>query len=323
MLARLPFPPLLEVGQSVDGLRIKKILHESERSQVYWVESPQGAQLVMKTPSINYEGDPAYIERFAMESWIGARVQNRNVVRTVEPPHARSYLYYLTEYIAGPTLAELIKQRAPFAIPDAVELIEQIIRGVRAFHRKETLHQDLKPSNILVGSQGPVIIDFGSCRVAGVEELKAPFQRDRILGTLDYSAPEYRFGGPVGAASDQFSLGVLFYEMLTGTRPFGTGYAEAMTPRHMQRLRYISASRFNPLVPFWLDKAIEKSVSLTAGNRYSSLSEWLTDLQRPNPAWLTPREQPLLEKNPVRFWQLSAAVGWGLVLLLAFLLTRN
>src|SRR5690606_8716665 len=130
------------------------------------------------------------------------------VVRVAETARARSCLYYLTEYISGPTLAELIRQRAPFAIPDALEIIEQIIRGVRAMHRRETLHQDLKPDNIIMSKNGAVIVDFGSCAVAGLAEVKAPFARDKVLGTLEYSAPEYRSGGKPGPAADQFSLGV-------------------------------------------------------------------------------------------------------------------
>ncbi len=322
-LARLPFPPLLNPGQSLDGLCVKKILHESERSQVYWVESPQGTQLVMKTPSFNYEDDPAYIERFVMENWIGTRIQNPHVVRIVKPPFARSHLYYLTEYIPGPTLAQLIKERAPFAIPDALELIEQIIRGVRAFHRKETLHQDLKPSNILVSKRGAVIIDFGSCAVAGIEERKAPSERDQALGTLDYSAPEYRYGSKATPAADQFSIGVILYEMLTGKKPYGNDYVTALNEKSLQRLKYVSASKINPLIPLWLDRAIEKAVSISPGNRYEALSEWLTDLQRPNPLWQSPREKPLLERNPLKFWQAFAAAGWSLAAIMILLFTQK
>ncbi|HMW50440.1 MAG TPA: protein phosphatase 2C domain-containing protein, partial [Cellvibrionaceae bacterium] len=150
VLSRLPFPPFLQVGHILDGLTIKKILHESERSQVYLVHTQDGTPLVMKTPSVNYEDDPVYIERFVLESWIGARIHNAHVVRVVEPPNPRSCLYYLTEYIQGPSLTQLIKERAPFAIPDAIELVDQLIKGLRAFHRKDTLHQDLKPDNVII-----------------------------------------------------------------------------------------------------------------------------------------------------------------------------
>src|SRR5690606_13103283 len=188
-----------------------------------------------------------YIERFVKESWIGSRIQSPHVVKVVEPPVARSCLYYLTEYIQGPTLAELIRQRAPFDIPDATEIIEQVARGARAMHRKETLHQDIKPANIMVSPKGAVLVDFGSCRVGGITEVKAPFMRDTVLGTLEYSAPEYRFGGKISESSDQFALGVVLYEMLTRKKPYGDRYAAVMDVKAMQKLKYIPATHYNPL----------------------------------------------------------------------------
>lgn len=313
-LARLPFPPLLEPGHVLDGLKVQKILHESERSQVYLVHSPQGTPLVMKTPSSNYQDDPAYIERFVMESWVGSRIHCAQVVRVVEPPESRGFLYYLTEYVPGPTLGQTIKERAPLDIGDALELMEQLIKGCRAFHRKDTLHQDLKPDNIVLSGTGPVILDFGSCWVAGVAEMGEPFERDRILGTLEYSAPEYRCALGVSARSDQFSLAVILYEMLTGHKPYGEQYASTMHWKAFQKLRYQPARRHNVLIPEWLDQALEKALSIHPNHRYDALSEWLNDLQRPNPKWLSSGKQPLLERNPVRFWQCLAAVGWLLAL---------
>ncbi|HEX7762046.1 MAG TPA: protein kinase, partial [Cellvibrio sp.] len=192
----------------------------------------------------------------------------------------------------------------------AVELIEGLIRGIRAFHRKETLHQDLKPDNIVISAKGPVIVDFGSCRVAGVQEIGAPFERDRVLGTLDYSAPEYRYQGKISAASDQFSLAVLLYEMLTGKLPYGSHYSKAMDLKSFQRLSYISAMKHNPLVPYWLDKALERALSIYPASRYEALSEWLQDLKRPNPEWLSPRAQPPMERHPDKVWKVLAVSGW-------------
>jgi serine/threonine protein phosphatase PrpC len=310
VLSRLPFPPLLSPGQVIDGLHVKKIMHESNRSQVYLVEDGKGRTLVMKTPSVNYHDDPAYIERFVMEAWIGSRISGPQIARVIPAPESRSCLYYLTEYIPGPTLSQLLKERRTLAIVDAVELMEQLIRGIRVFHRKDTLHQDLKPDNIVISAKGPVIVDFGSCWVAGVEEVIAPFTRDPILGTADYSAPEYRYGGKVSPASDQFSLAVLLYEMLTGKLPYGANYANATDLRSFQKLHYISAMQHNPLVPYWLDKALEKALSIYPSSRYEALSEWLQDLKRPNPEWLTPRQQPLLERYPNNVWKLLAVTGW-------------
>ena len=310
-LKQLPFPPPLEPGNKIDGLKVEKILHESERSQVYLVRNEQNQLLVMKTPSKNYDDDPAYIERFVLENWIGARISSPYVVRIV-PPKVRSYLYYLTEYVSGPTLAQLIKERNPIPIRDTVEIIDQVIKGVRAFHRKDTLHQDIKPENIVVGLGGAVkIIDFGSCWVASVDEVSAPIQRDLILGTLDYSAPEYRYGGKVGHLSDQFSIATLVYEMLTGKAPYGNAYREVKDLKGFQKLDYISAIRHNPMVPQWIDRALEKALQIHPASRYSALSEFIRDLKRPNPQWLVPREQPLLERNPLLFWQACAALGWA------------
>jgi protein phosphatase len=318
-LSRLPFPPLLKPGDQLDGLNVKKILYESTRSQVYLVQDEKGQTLVMKTPSTLHDDDPAYIERFVMEAWIGARIHSPQVVRVINPPRARSCLYYLTDYIPGPTLSQLLKERGKLGITDAVELIEQLVRGIRAFHRKDTLHQDLKPDNIVIGSKGPVIVDFGSCWVAGIEEISAPFTRDKILGTLDYSAPEYRYGGKIGPRSDQFSLAVLLYEMLTGKHPYGSQYGNAMDIKRFQRLRYTSASRHNPLVPHWLDKALEKALSIHPNSRYEALSEWLNDLKHPNSSWLSPRQMPLIERHPERVWQAIALLGWGLLVVMLFL----
>ncbi|HEX7763255.1 MAG TPA: bifunctional protein-serine/threonine kinase/phosphatase, partial [Cellvibrio sp.] len=308
VLSRLPFPPVFSPAQSIDGLTIKKVLHESARSQVYLVEDEKKNLLAMKTPSAIYQDDPAYIERFVMEAWIGARIQSAGVVRVIPASESRSCLYYLTDYIPGPTLAQLLKERGILAIVDAVELTEGLIRGIRAFHRKETLHQDLKPDNIVISGKGPVIVDFGSCWVAGVQEAGSPIARDNILGTLDYSAPEYRYGGRTSEASDQFSLAVLLYEMLTGKQPYGSAYSKAMDLKSFQKLRYISAMKYNPLVPYWLDRALEKALSINPNHRYPALSEWLQDLKRPNPDWLVPRSQPLLETHPERVWKALAVL---------------
>lgn len=318
ILSRLPFPPFLSPGQVVDGLRIKKILHESNRSQVYLVEDEKNKLMVMKTPSVNFQDDPAYIERFVMESWIGSRIQGANVAKIMSAPESRSCLYYLTEYINGPTLTELLKERGQLSIVDAVELTEQLIRGVSAFHRKDTLHQDLKPDNIVISNNGPVIVDFGSCWVAGIAEVTAPFARDIILGTADYSAPEYRYQGAVSQMSDQFSLAILLYEMLTGKLPYGSHYAKANDLHKLQKLKYISAMQHNPLVPYWLDKALEKALSISPDARYEALSEWLQDLKHPNPQWVSRRAQPLMESHPDKVWKILALSGWFCALLVLF-----
>ena len=104
---------------------------------------------------------------------------------------------------------------------DVLRLVKQIELGVRAFHRKETLHQDLKPDNIFVTRQNTVkIIDFGSCHIKGIAEISTPLIRDQILGTADYTAPEVILGYQPDSKADLFSIAVIAFEMLAGELPF-------------------------------------------------------------------------------------------------------
>ncbi|MCJ8313168.1 MAG: bifunctional protein-serine/threonine kinase/phosphatase [Saccharospirillaceae bacterium] len=306
-LKDLPFPPDLEVGQKIDGLEVKKIIHASERSQIYIVKNEDDQTLVMKTPSVNYQDDPAYIERFIIEEWIGLRVNNPNVVKVIKPKK-RTFLYYLTEFLPGQTIRELIDERKQLDIQDTIELVSQMIKGIRALHRKETLHQDLKPENIVLGDNGATIIDFGGCLIASVDEIHTTVKREDALGTLHYSAPEYRYGGVRSAKSDQFSLAVIVYEMLTGQLPYGDAFLKPNRVEQFEKLKYTSAMQHNPLVPIWLDGALRKATSMKPESRYENLSEFLYDLKNPNKDFLRFTNTPLMNRNPVLFWQGISAV---------------
>lgn len=308
-LNKLPFPPELQVGQKLDGWRVIQPLHASARSQLYRVHHEEsGQQAVMKTPSRNYIDDVGYIERFILEEWVARRIDSPWVVKVVEPQQPRKFLYYLLEYVEGPTLAKVISQRQPLDVARVVALADKLVQGLRAFHRRETLHQDLKPDNIVLRGEEPVILDFGSVYVAGVDEIATTFTRERALGTLEYSAPEYRLQRPRTPASDQFSLAVMLYELLTGQHPFGNAYQQAQKPVDFLALKYVPAYRRNPLVPLWMDGALRKAMQINADLRYESLSEFLQDLKRPNPAFLQADQRPLIERNPLRFWQALSAI---------------
>ena len=320
-LNKLPFPPELEPGMKLDGWRVLQPLHASARSQLYLVEhTDSGQRAVMKTPSRNYLDDVGYIERFIMEEWVARRIDSPYVVKVVEPPQARKFLYYLLEHVEGPTLAKVINQGKPLDIARVVDLADKLVQGLRAFHRRETLHQDLKPDNVVLRGDDPVIIDFGSVYVAGVDEIATTFGREKALGTLEYSAPEYRLQRPRTAASDQFALAMVLYELLTGHHPFGDRYQQAQQPQDFLALKYIPAYRRNPLVPLWMDGALRKALQINGDSRYASLSEFLHDLRRPNPAYLQADHKPLLEKDPVLFWKGMSAGLLALNVLLLVLL---
>lgn len=311
-LTQLPFPPALSPGQVLDGYRIEKELHASSRSQLYLVtdtRSDEHLQCVMKTPSVNFVDDPAYIERFIMESWIGRRIDSPHVVRVLEDDRERSCLYYVAEFVQGESLEQWMRRHPKPNIHSVIDIAEQIVRGLRALHRRETWHQDIKPANIMVNDEQQVtLVDFGSCFVSGLAEISSAIERDVILGTAQYSAPEQILGRPVTASADQYSLAVVLFEMLTGRQPFDGGLEQANSTAAYSRLHYVPAYHYNPLVPVWMDAAIKKALSFSPELRYQDVSEFLHDLQNPNTEFSRQASLPLAQRNPVRFWQVVAAV---------------
>ena len=320
-LARLPFPPELEPGMELDGYRIIREINASARSQIYLVSDAEtGKQMVMKTPSVNFSDDPAYIERFYMEEWAGKRIYHPNVQVTYEQQRPRNFMYFLLEYIEGPTLAEWIASHPKPEISAVTRIVEQIIQGLRALHRMEMLHRDLKPDNIMINNEGVVkIIDFGSIKIAGIAEISTPVQRMELLGTRHYTAPEYLLGMAGNDQSDLFSLGVITYEMLTGKLPYGEQLNKNINWQNISKIRYTPAITYNPMIPLWLDGALAKCVHCDQNLRYETSSEFFHDLTHPNEA-LMRQHIPLLERNPLRFWQIVSALLLATNLWLVYLL---
>jgi serine/threonine protein kinase len=110
-------------------------------------------------------------------------------------------------------------------------------------------------------------------------------------------------GAPVLPASDQYALGVLAYELLTGHLPYGERAVRARTPADLARLEYVPAYQHNPLVPLWMNAALRKALRGEPRLRYAEISEFVHDLSRPNPDYLNERAVPLIERNPLRFWK--------------------
>ena len=301
-LAALPFPPPLAPGQVLDGLQIVRELHASARSQVYLARDTETDRLVVvKTPSPNYEDDPAFIEHFMREEWIGRLVDSPHVAKVIRRETPRTCLYFCMEYIEGPTLRQWMTDNPRPGLSKVRDIARQIVSGLRAFHRREIIHQDLKPENIKIDRDGTVkLIDFGSAHVASLEELRLPEDDRGPLATAGYVAPEALRGAKPDKRQDIYSLGVIVYEMLTGKLPYGKPLE---TPRQAARARYRPVKRFNPEVPVWMDRAIEKAVAKDPQRRYRLMSEFLRDISRPNPAFVTARGAPLLERDPEAFWK--------------------
>jgi serine/threonine protein kinase/serine/threonine protein phosphatase PrpC len=319
--SQLPFPPPLEPGMVLDGYEIIRELHASKRTQIYLaLERETHTRVVLKTPSVNYEDDPEYIERFLHEEWAGRRIRNQHVLQVRKPRARRRCLYYVTEYVEGQSLRQWMHDNPLPALEDVRNIVQQVAAGLRAFHRLEMVHQDLKPENIMIDDHGTVkIIDFGSTKIAGIEEIATPFGNRHLLGTRNYTAPEYLQGYIGDNRSDIYSLGVITYEMLAGQLPFGS---KELTVRRLRSVRYISALRFNPEVPAWMDKALEKATALARNRRYPALSEFLHDLVHPNPDFTPEYTEPLIERHPLPVWKSIALLLFLLNLALLYLLAR-
>lgn len=323
----LPFPPHLEPGMVLDGYRIEAELHASKRTQIYKAyDTVYERDVILKTPSVLYNDDTHYIEHFLHEEWAGKRINHENVLKILESDRNKSCLYYVTEYINGQTLREWITLNPKPEIKQVRKLIEQIAKGLRAFHRMEMLHQDLKPENIMITQAGVVkIIDFGSVKIAGIAEI-TPLDHDiqeNILGTLNYTAPEYHLGQRGSIKSDIFSVGVICYEMLNGNLPYGN-MPEKPNRSNLSRLSYTPSFRHNNMVPVWIDGALKKVTQLTPQFRYDELSEFIHDLSTPNPQFLKPEDKlPLLERNPLVFWKCTTLFFFFCSLALLILLNQK
>jgi|SRR5450631_12575 serine/threonine protein kinase/serine/threonine protein phosphatase PrpC len=316
--SELPLPPLLEARAVLDGYKIVRELHGSSRSHIYLaLDTDTDTLVAIKIPSIDLRDDPAYLKRFMMEEWVARRIDSPHVLKPCLRSRKRNYLYVAMEFIDGQTLTQWMIDNPKPDLETIRGIAEQTAKGLRAFHRMEMLHQDLRPENIMIDKTGTVkIIDFGSTRVAGVVETSPPIEHPDILGTTQYTAPEYFLGESGSPRSDMFSLGVVTYQMLTGKLPYGSQIARARTWSQFRKLQYDSAIDDEREIPAWIDGALRRAVHPNPARRYESLSEYTFDLRHPNANYLNASARPLLERNPLLFWKCLTCILMFIILLL-------
>lgn len=314
-LDRLPLPPLLDARIELDGFTIIRQLHASHRSHV-WLASDQvsGNAVVIKVPATEQRQDPLALERFVMEEWIARRINSPHVLKPWPLTRKRSALYTVMEFVEGQTLTQWLRDNPKPDLAQVRTIISQIGKGLRAFHRQGMVHQDLRPDNIMIDRSGTLkIIDFGATRVAGAVEMDPSGDPEPILGTEQYSAPEYFLGASGTPAADLFSLGVICYQMLCGRLPYGTAVPRARTLKAQRALSYQPLLSDELRLPAWVDAAIRRAVHPDPAKRYQELSEFLHDLHQPAADFVRRSKPPLIERDPLLFWK-------GLSLLLALLL---
>ena len=320
-LTELPFPPILEARNKFDGYTIVREVHASSRSHVYLaINDETNTQVIIKTPSIDLQDDTAYLERFLMEEWIARRINSPYVLKPYIRSRQQNYLYIVTEFIEGQTLTQWMVDNPKPNLETVRGIVEQIAKGLLAFHRLEMLHQDLRPENVMIDHTGTVkIIDFGSTKVAGLMEIASPIEQHNLLGTAQYTAPEYFLGESGTPRSDLFSLAVITYQMLNGNLPYGIKVSQARTKAAQRKLSYNTVLGDDRETPAWIDDVLKKALQPDPYKRYEEFSEFIFDLRQPSKAFLNKTAPPLMDRNPVLFWK---SISFILSVIIIVLLTK-
>jgi eukaryotic-like serine/threonine-protein kinase len=317
-LSALPFPPDLVAGNKIDKFEILQALSTGVRGQVYLAKDIEsGQKIVLKTPSASYEDDWSYVNGFIQEEWIGRRTNHPGLLKTYDAGRRKNFLYYTSEYVDGINLRQWMHDHPQPDLTDIRQIIDQLVQALRALHRQDMIHQDLKPENIMIERDGRVvIIDFGSAKVGGVAEVSSRLNFDHPMGTLNYTAPECLLGEPSSNRSDIYSLGVIVYELLAGVLPYKQ--LDNFKLKNYDQLVYISLQIYRKDIPLWIDRALQKSVAANPDQRHTLLSEFKHDITTPKAEYATEHAVPFMLKYPVLFWKMVSGGLFICCLLLLF-----
>ncbi|MEH6580115.1 MAG: bifunctional protein-serine/threonine kinase/phosphatase [Amphritea sp.] len=313
-LTQLPIPPVMNVGNRIDGYEVLEVIFSGTRSHMYLVkDSLSGERYTLKVPSANFADDPLYLDGFIREEWVGQQINHPNVMKTCKPEREKNFLYYLGEHIEGINLREWMHDHPSPSLDEVRPIIRQAIKGLRAFQRQDMVHQDLKPENIMINRDGQVkILDFGTVLIAGVSELGSPLEKSVPQGSVNYIAPEYLMGERGSFRSDLFSLAVISYEMLTGKLPFKEQSVKRVKIGNYTQLDYLPAVQQRKDLPLWMEGCLKKALQPNPHHRYQALSEFIQDFTTPNlQLEASIRKQPLIEKNPLLVWQCLCGILLG------------
>ena len=303
--SELKIIPELSLGDVLDGFSIEKVLYQSHRSRLYLaIDQLTQNKVVLKTLSTELQQQPAAIERFILEEWVAKRIDNRYVMHAYDQQRPKTYLYQTFEFLEGQSLGQWLNQReAKLELDEVVNIIEQLAKGLNAFHRLEMLHQDIRPENVMINANGKLkLIDFGSVAVKSLSELK---QNNTVegLGTLAYMAPEYFIGLSATERSDQYSLAVLAYYLLSGQLPYGTDVAKCTAKKQLKQVTYQALDTYRPDVPYWFEGTLKKALNLDHNQRFHTLSEFVYELKHPNHSYKKKQTKSQLDQDPVGFWR--------------------
>jgi len=316
---RLPVPPKLKVGQSIDGYTVEELMHSSHVTLLYRVIDPKSKRrLVLKTLHPDRAGDAQELSAFAHEEWLAKRVVARFFPQVITPEQ-KNYLYYLSTWHEGNTLQQRMAAGEHFTVPDVIAQGTRLVRAIGALHRRSIIHRDIKPDNVHLGDDGELrILDLGVAQ-SGIEAEENGNQAPQA-GTPSFLAPEQFDNAPPSRQTDVYAAGVTLYLMLTRHYPYGE-----IEP--FQRPRFgtpVPPTRYRPDVPLWLENVLLKSVARDPMERFETAEEFLLALERGVTRPLAaPAVKPLLQRDPLLLWRAVAIVSVVVNLLLLYLIVAR
>jgi serine/threonine protein kinase len=255
---------------------ILKRLGEGGMGAVYKARDRELERLVaLKVIRPELAGNPDILRRFKQELILARQVTHKNVIRIFDLGMAGGLKFITMDYVEGRDLKSVLVERGKLPTEEAVPIIQQVCRGLEAAHAESVVHRDLKPQNIMVDADGRVwVMDFGLARsleTAGLTRTGA------LMGTPDYMSPEQARGEKVDARSDLFSLGIIFYELITGRLPFQADTMMATLLKRVQE-KAIPPTMFEPAIPPHINRVVMKCLEADVSKRYQAIGEILADL---------------------------------------------
>ncbi len=266
------------VGKRLDGrYEIREIIGVGGMAVVYKAyDSMEDRIVAIKILKEEFASNEEFQRRFKNESKAIAVLSHPNIVKVFDVSFGDLIQYIVMEYIEGITLKEYIEQNGNLSWNDAVNFAIQILRGLQHAHDKGIVHRDVKPQNIMVLADRTIkVTDFGIARFARNESQTIT---DKAIGSVHYISPEQAKGEPTNEKADIYSLGVILYEMLTGTLPFEAESAVSVAIMQLQTEPKLP-THINPLIPLGLEQITMKAMQKNLRNRYKSAAEMLRDLE--------------------------------------------
>ncbi len=272
------------IGRELGAYKIEKLLGEGGMGEVYLAHDAKlKRHVALKILPPQFISDPEYVKRFEREARAISALNHPNLITIYDIGNSDGVQFIATEFVAGKTVRELLGDG--LQMKDALSIATQVAEALGAAHHAGVLHRDIKPENIMVRPDGYVkILDFGLAKLneqrsADSPNLSSETQPGLLMGTLAYMSPEQAAGDVVDERSDIWSLGVVLYEMMTGSSPT-KGASRSETLGTILSKEPLDITDSNPALPVELDHILEKALEKDRELRYQTASDFRADLKR-------------------------------------------